>query len=200
MTTILHRTAATTARCKIVVFGLWILIALLASADLQAQAVGGTVNVGTEILPPAVTGTGMQELKFGQVSLGQSVDVPPGPAGTGAQTSSAGWHFGNIRKGRWVSLTLTLPSTLKRGTSSIPVNWNNANYGLLCVSGNSGVCALTGSFNPGAWSSLNFQLSNALPGNNFDVRLYAGAKIQVPAQIPPGVYTATVTAVFAYVN
>ena len=128
----------------------------------------------------------MQELKFGQVNLGQTVDVPPGPAASGSSTSSAGWLFGNIRKGRWVSLALTLPATLNRAGHSIPVNWNNAGYGLLCVANNSGVCALSGSFNP--------------QGNNFEVRLFVGSKIQVPAQIPPGVYTATVTAVFAYVN
>ena len=197
---IAHRAAATLARCAIVVFLLALLWVPLTPGDLHAQGAGGAVSASTEILPPAVTGTGMQELKFGQVNLGQTVDVPPGPAASGSSTSSAGWLFGNIRKGRWVSLALTLPATLNRAGHSIPVNWNNAGYGLLCVANNSGVCALSGSFNPGAWPSLFFQLANNLQGNNFEVRLFVGSKIQVPAQIPPGVYTATVTAVFAYVN
>jgi hypothetical protein len=47
---------------------------------------------------------------------------------------------------------------------------------------------------------LYFQLSNSLAGNNFDVRLFAGAKITVPAALPPGVYSGTVVAVFAYVT
>ena len=184
---IAHRAAATPARCAIVVFLMTLLWPPLAPGDLHAQGAGGAIS-------------GMQELKFGQVNLGQTVDVPPGPAASGSSTSSAGWLFGNIRKGRWVSLALTLPATLNRAGHSIPVNWNNAGYGLLCVANNSGVCALSGSFNPGAWPSLFFQLANNLQGNNFEVRLFVGSKIQVPAQIPPGVYTATVTAVFAYVN
>jgi spore coat protein U-like protein len=191
-----HRITATLVRCALVIT----LATAAAPGTLLAQAGGGAVPTSAEILPPPVTGTGMQQLDFGEVTLGQAVDVPPGPAGTGASTSSAGWHFGNIRKGRWVSLTLTLPATLRRGTYSIPLNWNNADYGLLCVSGSSGVCAMTGSFNPGSWPSLQFQISSSLPGTNFDVRLYVGARIQVPAQLPPGVYAATVTAVFAYVN
>jgi hypothetical protein len=190
-----HRITATLARCAVLAFLLG-----TPAGDLHAQAGGGAIGASTEILPPPVTGTGMQELRFGQVTLGQTVDVPPAPAASGAQTSSAGWHFGNIRKGRWVSLALSLPAALTRGGSSIPIDWNNANYGLICVSGGSGVCAMTGAFNPGAWPSMFFQLSNSLPGNNFDVRLYVGSRIQVPAQVPPGVYTATVTAIFAYVN
>ena len=161
---------------------------------------GGTVNTTAEVLPPPVTGTGLQELKFGSVRPGDMVDVPPGPAAPGAPTSSAGWHFGNIRKGHWVALGLTLPPSLVRGTYSIPVDWNNADYGLLCVAGKSGVCQINGSFNPGATPALFFQLSNSMAGNNFDVRLFAGAKITVPAALPPGVYSATVVAYFAYVT
>jgi hypothetical protein len=142
----------------------------------------------------------MQELKFGSVRPGDVVDVPPGPAAPGAPTSSAGWHFGNIRKGRWVALALTLPPTLTRGTYAIPIDWNNADYGRLCVAGSSGVCQIDGSFNPGALPFLFFRLPNSMPGNNFDVRLFAGARLTVPAALPPGVYTATVVAVFAYVT
>ncbi len=178
----------------------FLLLAALPPNSGHAQSAGGAVGASSEILLPPVTGTGSQDLRFGQVRLGETVDVPPGPAGPGAPTSSAGWLFGNIRKGRWVSLDLTLPAELRRGGYAIPVNWNNPGYGLLCVAGSTGVCALTGSFNPGAWSSLYFQLSNTLPGNNFEVRLFVGGRIQVPESIPPGVYSAQVTAVFAYVT
>ena len=99
-----------------------------------------------------------------------------------------------------MALDLTLPTHLTRGAYAIPIDWNNANYGLLCVSGKSGVCQINGSFNPGSWPSLYFQLANSLQGNNFDVRLYAGARVTIPANLPPGVYSASVTAVFAYVN
>ncbi len=186
-------------RRAIVVFALALLLPFV-PARLHAQAGGGTVNTTAELLPPPVTGTGMQELKFGSVRPGDVVDVPPGPAAPGAPVSSAGWHFGNIRKGHWVALDLTLPPTLTRGAYSIPIDWNNAGYGLLCVAGSSGVCQITGSFNPGAMPFLYFQLSNALAGTNFDVRLFAGAKITVPAALPPGVYSGTVVAYFAYVT
>ena len=195
---ITHRTAATQSRHAIVVFALALLP--LVPGALHAQAQGGSAVATAEILPPAVTGTGFQELKFGTVAPGDAVDVPPAPAGTGATTSAAGWHFGNIRKGRWVSLNLVLPPALTRGLSVIPVDWNNANYARICVSGSSGVCNIDGTFNPGAQPSIFFRLNNSLPGNNFDVRLFVGARLTVPANPPPGRYTATVVATFAYVT
>jgi len=195
------RADRTRIRHAIVVFVLAALILLFATPRaLLAQAKGGTVNATAEVLPPPVTGTGIQELRFGSARPGDAVDVPPGPAAPGAATSSAGWHFGNIRKGRWVSLALTLPPTLQRGAYAIPVDWDNADYGRICVARASGACALDGAFNPGASPSLNFYLSPTLPGNNFDVSLYTGARVTVPAVIPPGVYSATVVATFAYVT
>lgn len=193
-----HRTAATLVRCALAASGL--AFSALAPRALQGQALGGSLAANTEILLPGVTGTGDQLLKFGQVTAGQTVDVPPGQASSGAAVSSAGWHFGNIRKGRVVSLSLTLPSKLSLGASSIPINWNNANYALICAYGGSGICDMSASYNPGAQPNVNFTISNAASGTMFDVRFYAGAKITVPAGLPPGTYTAVVTAVFAYVT
>lgn len=193
-----HRTVATLVRCALAASGL--LLPALAPRALQAQAGSGTLAATTEILLPGVTGTGDQLLRFGQVTAGQTVNVPPGPAAADASVSSAGWHFGNIRKGRVVSLALTLPSKLSLGSSSIPINWNNANYALICAYGASGICDMSASYNPGAQPNVTFTISNAASGTMFDVRFYAGAKITVPSGLPPGTYTAVVTAAFAYVN
>jgi hypothetical protein len=189
-----HRALATLARCAL-------LVGLSAGApggSLFAQSAVGTVQASTEILLPPVTGTGLQDLSFGDVMPGASVNVPPLLAAPGALTSSAGWHFGNIHKNRWGTIRLTLPATLVRGTRSIPINWNNANYGLVCVRGPSGVCQVNLAFNPGTHPDISFYMPPSMPGGIFEVHLFVGASITVPAILPPGVYTARVTASFAY--
>ncbi|GMV04476.1 MAG: hypothetical protein AMXMBFR53_07560 [Gemmatimonadota bacterium] len=194
------RITATLVRgAKIVVFCLAAL-APLAPGSLQAQVAGGAPVVSAEILPPALSGAGSQPLEFGQVSLGQTVDVPPGAAGVGALTSSAGWRFGNIRKGRLLVVSLDLPGALQRGADAIPVDWDNANYASACLSRNGGACVWTSSYNPGATPWRLFFVPNGLPGNNFDLDLYVGARLVVPPGLPPGRYTATVTATIVHIG
>ena len=196
-----HRTPATTGRCaKIVVF-LLALAAFPAPRPLTAQGRGATVVASASVLSPPVTGSGIQELKFGSVRPGDVVDVPPGPAAGGATTSSAGWLFGNVRKGHLVRIDLTLPTQLARGSDSAPIDWSNAGYGTLCVArSGGGACQISSSFNPGANPSQSLALANNMSGNNFDVILYAGARMTIPLAISPGVYTASVTATFTYLN
>jgi len=196
-----HRANATLGRASKIVVFLLALAAFSAPRPLDAQGRGGTVLASTTLLPPPVTGTGLQELKFGSVRPGDVVDVPPGPAAGGATTSAAGWLFGNIRKGHLVRIDLTLPPELARGGDSAPIDWSNAGYGTLCVAKSGGTaCQVSSSFNPGADPSQSLSLAKSLSGNNFDVILYAGARMTIPPAITPGLYTASVTAVFTYLN
>jgi hypothetical protein len=195
-----HRTRATQGRGAIVVFALSALLPLLAPAPLQAQARSGTVNTIAQVLPPPVTGSGIQELAFGSARPGDVVDVPPGAAAIGAATSSAGWRFTGVRKGHLVALDLTLPPFLTLGADAIPVDWDNAGYGTICVANSSGTCLVGASFNPGTSPTQSINLTNAMSGNNFDLWLYAGARLTVPGPIPRGLYTAVVVAVFSYVS
>jgi hypothetical protein len=191
------RTSATPARGAIVVFTL--LLALAAPEAATAQVASGAPVATAQILPPPVTGNGVQGLEFGTVALGETVDVPPGAAAPGATVASAGWMFTDIRKGRTISLTLALPPALQRGAHSMPVSWNNPGYGSVCLS-NGGGCLWSASFNPGATPTQSWWLANNLSGNNFDLTVYVGARLVVPAGLPPGLYTASVTATFAYVS
>ncbi len=195
-----HRSKATQGRSAIVVFALSVLLPLLAPGALQAQVGSGTFITTAQVLPPPVTGSGVQELKFGSARPGDVVDVPPGAAATGAPTSSAGWRFTGVRKGHVVVVDLTLPSFLAMGAHTIPVDWDNAGYATACVANSSGTCLLGATFNPGAAPSQSLTLGNSMPGNNFDLWLYAGARLTVPLVTPPGVYTAVVVAVFTYVS
>jgi len=193
-----HRTRATQGRSGIVVFALSSL--LLAPAALVAQAGSETVNTTAQVLPPPVTGSGIQELRFGSARPGDVVDVPPGAAAVGAATSAAGWRFTGVRKGHVVALDLTLPSSLTLGADAIPVEWDNPGYGTICVANSSGSCLVGASFNPGTAPTQSLSLPNSTPGNNFDLWVYAGARITVPVPIRRGVYTAVVVAVFSYVS
>jgi len=195
-----HRTRATQGRSAIVVFALSTLLPLLAPAAVRAQARSGTVNTTAQVLPSPVTGSGIQELDFGSARPGDAVDVPPGAAVAGAATSSAGWRFTGVRKGHVVALDLTLPPFLTLGADAVPIDWDNAGYGTICVAKSSGTCLVSASFNPGTAPSQSVNLSNSMSGNNFDLWLYAGARITVPSPIPRGVYTAVVVAVFSYVS
>jgi hypothetical protein len=160
------------------------------------SAQSGTVSARASISLPPVTGAGIQNLDFGDLLVGATGNVPPGPPSGG--TSSAGWQFAGIRKGRTVVLTFTLPAVLLNGANALPVNWNNANYGTFCASRNGGACDLSGAFNPASNGAVySFPIPNNTSGNNYDLLVYAGATTTVPS-VPPGVYSATVTLSMAY--
>lgn len=160
---------------------------------LHAQS--GSVDARVTIQLPPITGAGIQNLDFGALMIGASADVPPGPAAGG--TSSAGWRFTGVRKNRPISLSFALPANLTNGASSLPVNWDNAGYGTLCVS-NGGGCLVSNSFNPSANGGVHsLSIPNNTPGNNFDMTIYAGARTTVPG-VPAGVYSAQVTLTMAY--
>jgi len=176
-----------------VVAAVWLATASAATADAQ----GTTVQVRVEIAPAPVTAAGIQPMRFGTVLPGDAPDVPPGAAPPSAPTASAGWMLNGIRKGRDIELTLTLPPELVLGAYSIPVDWDNAGYGTLCVS-RGGPCLISAMFNPAVGPVPLFIPINAA-GNNFDVTVYAGARASIPP-VPPGTYAASVTLTMAYVN
>jgi hypothetical protein len=178
-------------RCTI----LSLLAATLVASPALAQSDPGAILANATIQLPPVTGSGIQNLDFGDLVPGATGDVTPGPSG--GPTSSAGWRFSGIRKGRLLLWTFTLPTALVRGTDAIPVDWNNANYGTSCVS-NGGGCLVNASFNPANPGFWRFMIiPNNTPGNNFDVTVYAGARVTIPP-VPPGVYNASVRLTMAY--
>lgn len=172
------------------------LLAIAPSMPAAAQNPTGTVTARAAITLPPVTGSGIQNMDFGVLSVGAVGNVTPGPAAGGV--SSAGWLFSGIRKGRPVVLTFTLPPALLNGANSLPVNWNNPGYGTLCAARAGGSCDFNATFNPASNGAVyTFTVPNGTPGNNYDVTVYAGATTTVPP-VPPGVYTASVTLTLAY--
>jgi hypothetical protein len=163
----------------------------------HAQTASGVVSASANLQPPPVIGGGVQNLDFGDLLPGATGDVPPGPASGG--TSSAGWQFSSVRKNRTIIWAFTLPTVLTRGTDVLPVNWNNAGYGTACISNGVG-CILSYTFNPAAnGATWTVTIPNNTPGNNYDVRVYAGARASVPS-IPPGIYSAQVVLTMTYLN
>lgn len=170
-------------------------VALVPALPAGAQAAAHTVTARATLSLPPVTGAGIQNLDFGSLSVGATADVPPGPAAGGV--SSAGWRFTGVHKNRPVGLTFTLPADLFNGANALPVHWDNAGYGTVCVSGG-GACLVSASFNPAAdGGTYTLDIPNGIPGNNFDVTVYVGARTLVPS-VPPGVYSAQVTLTMAY--
>lgn len=185
-----------------------VLVAAVLATPCALEAQGGTtraVIASVEMSDDPIAGQGIQEMRFGEVQRGlPGPDVPPGPAPASAATASGGWLFTNIRKQRDFQTTLTLPAALTLGSYAIPIDWDNAGYGTICIAavGNP-TCAVTSSFNPAASGGVNvLQIPKNTPGNNFEATVYVGARLGSPTipAVPAGVYTAQVTLSFTYVN
>jgi hypothetical protein len=176
------------------VLGCALLLAVPGS-PLHGQAPSGTMPARATVETPPITGAGIQGMDFGSMQPGDVVDVPPGSTAATGRTSAA-WRFSGIRKGRTIVWTLALPAALLRGSTELPVDWDNTGYGTTCVAVPDGACALSATFNPAAGGGSLF-IPNPTPGNNFDVTIHVGARATVPP-VPPGVYTAQATLYLAY--
>jgi hypothetical protein len=182
-------------RARALAPGLAALVVTAAGATAQPLATAA-VPATAEILLPPITGAGLQNLVFGSLAPGATADVPPGPAA--GPTTSAGWRFSGVRKGRIILWSLTLPASLAKGAFAIPIQWNNPGYGTYCVSRPGGPCLIQSAFNPASAAGMNWLfIPNSTPSNDFDLTVYAGARLTVPP-VPPGVYTAQVTMTMAY--
>ncbi len=171
------------------------LVAVLAGRPAAAQSPAMAMNAQATVTSP-ITGAGIQYLSFGTLAPGATGDVLPGPS-TGP-TSSAGWRFSGVRKGRTFVWAMVLPPALLRGIYVVPINWNNAGYGTFCIAQPASPCVLSGTFNPATVGAVTYTIPNSTSGNNFDFTIYAGARTTIPS-VPAGIYTAQVTVSMAYV-
>jgi len=176
----------------------------VAPAEALGQTASTRVNSSVTVVSPPILLTNLRNLEFGSVGPGQVVDVAalgPHPSGT----VSAGMRFGDLRKQRTYGLTLSLPATLVRGSSSIPVSWNGTQYGSLCSwSSNPSECnALSLAFSPSAHTTLPLPVTFPIntPGNNFSADVYIGGRLSVPIDlVAPGVYQGTITATLTVIS
>jgi spore coat protein U-like protein len=176
----------------------------VAPATVLGQAASTRVSSSVTVVSPPILLTNLRNLEFGSVGPGQVIDVPalgPHPSGT----VSAGMRFGDLRKQRTYGLTLTLPASLVRGTSSIPVSWNGTQYGSLCSwSSSPSECnALSIAFSPDAHTTVPLPVSFPIntPSNNFSADIYIGGRLSVPTYlVAPGVYQGTITATLTVIS
>lgn len=168
-----------------------------ATANVQASAF---------VAPPPILLTSTRDLYFGMVTQGQTVSVPAQPPYT-LGTWSAGVRFSNLRKNRNYAVYFVLPAQITNGTFSMPVSFNGAGYGWVCVfTIDPSVCdAGQSAFNPSLHSSSGtavvLDIPNNSPGNNFFADFYVGGQLTVPGgALVPGSYTAPLTVNIALIN
>jgi hypothetical protein len=168
-----------------------------------------TVTASVVVAPPPILLTTTRDLYFGNVGQGQVVSVPAQPGSYPVGTWAAGARFENLRKTVQYGITLTLPSQLANGTSTMAASWNGNQYGWLCVwnqtTGTPGVCGVQqGNFNPSQHTGapLVVDLPNNVPQNNvFAFDVYIGGQLTVPAgSLRPGTYSAPLQITVAVLN
>ena len=190
-----------------------LLLSLASSALFDAtagaqQTLGVALNPSATIALDPITGGGVRNLDFGTLPAGGSADTGPGQEALPANgTTTAKWEFGGLKKNRTVTLTFSLPSAVTRGAVSLPIAWNNPGYGRWCtrvnttpVTGCGGPGTTQATFNP-AGAPVSLVVQPGTSNNNRFVTVWAGAKLgnpTIPANAPPGLYTATVTLTIAY--
>jgi len=167
-----------------------------------------TVTASVLVAPPPILLTTTRDLYFGNVGPGQVVSVPAQPAYP-VGTWSAAARFGNLAKTVRYGVTLTLPTQLVNGTSTMATSWNGTQYGWLCVwnqtNGTPGVCGVAQSnFNPSQYTStpMVVDLPNNVPQNHvFAFDIYIGGQLTVPAgSLKPGTYSAPLRITVAVLN
>jgi hypothetical protein len=179
-------------------FAFMMLLALSLPGRLaaQSQTIVGAMNPQVTIALAPVTGGGVRNLALGTIAVGGTADTG---AGSEANTNSAKWEFGGLRKNETVTLTFSFP-TMTNGSSTLPVVWSNAGYGSWCTRvapNGTGTCGgagtETGTFNPGVAGASAHTPTGA--GNNDRIlTVWIGATVSaLPANMAPGLYTGTIS-------
>lgn len=181
---------------KHLLFGNLLALAAALPGVLSAQSINASMNPNVTIALAPVTGGGVRNIDFGTISVGGTADTGPGNE---ANTSTAKWEFGNLKKNETVTLTFSLP-TLTKGSSTLPVQWSNAGYGSWCtrrdpdgVGTCGGVNTEVGTFNPGSGGASAHTPTG--PGNNDRIlTVWIGAKVTaLPPNMAPGLYSGTIS-------
>jgi hypothetical protein len=161
------------------------------------------VTIAADVPVSSPTGAGTRNLSFGvvQPQAGGSVlvSVPAAVAPVSATVHSGQFRF-NVQNSRGVTFTLQTPPELVSGSFTMPVNYNDTQFGGHCVDTGSG-CTLT-NFNPAASPQVRVCRQTLGNGNchpvntwaaNSMLSVYVGGALSVPPGQRAGTYTGTVT-------
>jgi hypothetical protein len=168
------------------------LAAFVALPLLAAPAQGQTaaVNTSLEVLMPPATGGGVRNLAFGSINPGGTSDTGPGSE---ANVNTAKWSFSGLAKNQAITLTITLPGSLTRGPSTLPITWP-PNYGSWCSYIEGDACAGSTAFTPSAGTfNVTATTAGGAGNNNRVLDVWIGGRLSVPAGAVAGLYTATMT-------
>jgi hypothetical protein len=172
---------------------LLLLLVLLAAASLlgtAAHAQGATVNSSLAVNLPPMSGGGVRNLAFGSIAPGGNSDTG---AGLETNTGTAKWQFTGLQRNSTYNVVFTLPASLVRGSSTLPITYPAA-YGRWCSYIAGGTCVGGTTFTPTSGATVTATSAGGGGGNNNRVLdLWIGAQISVPVSAQAGLYSATVS-------
>ncbi|MHB1065589.1 MAG: DUF4402 domain-containing protein [Georgenia sp.] len=186
---------------------LLVLLVLLAPRTARAQGQASQPLGGTAFLDFATTGAGVRNLRFGDVTPGSAVSVDAA-AGAGAACSggcqSGLFTYQNVSTFflfRYLQVTFpSLPTVLTGpGGATMPVSFRAKGCLVNRTTGVDYYCFANAAITSGG--TYRMQVNSPAPGGAVaqrDANLYVGGTLTAAAAQRAGVYSGTVTAVFAY--